>query len=465
MKTFKHGIHPKGYKFLTSGQKIRAISPEGEMVYPLQQHIGVTAIPEVAVGDRVLAGQKIARAGGFVSAPIHSAVSGTVKAIQPRTTASGETQNAIVIENDGLDLWIDDKCRPHDPTQEEPSLKELLEKYPLDAYTPDTIRDAIREAGIVGLGGAGFPAAVKLTPKDSNAIAYLIINAAECEPYLTSDDRLMQERTHALIYACALMLRLFPHAKCLIGIEKNKKQAIASLRAVACGIEGVEVRPLKTKYPQGGERMLVYALTKRKLNSKLLPADVGCVVINAATAIAVFDAVVHGRPLTHRVMTITGDSVAKPCNLQVPIGMSYAHVLWASGGWKEGESPEKVITGGPMMGSALYTLDIPVTKTSASILAMKRDPVALSDTTPCIRCGKCLSACPEGLVPQLLSQAADNEDFETFEKYSGMECIECGSCAYVCPAKRQLVQSMRYGRRMTGAIIRERERKERRDET
>ena len=307
------------------------------------------------------------------------------------------------------------------------------------------------------MGGAGFPAAVKITPKDDSQIDYLIINGAECEPYLTSDDRLMREQGDELLAGCELLLKLFPNATCLIGIENNKPEAIANLGEKVKDYSNIQICPLKAKYPQGGERMLISALTGRKLNSKKLPADVGCVVVNVATAILAFYAVALGRPLTHRVMTITGDAVAKPCNLLVPIGMSYAKVLEAAGGFAEGVTPEKIITGGPMMGTALFTLDIPVTKTSASILAFKKDPVGIHDTTACIRCGRCVSACPERLIPQLLSEAADNEDFATFEKYGGMECIECGSCAYVCPAKRHLGQSMRYGRRMTSAIIRARQ--------
>ncbi len=216
----------------------------------------------------------------------------------------------------------------------------------------------------------------------------------------------------------------------------------------------MSVCPLKAKYPQGGERMLINAVTGRKLNSSMLPADVGCVVVNVASAIACFYAVAQGRPLTHRIMTVTGDGVKSPCNVEVPLGISYRQVLEAAGGFDG--SPEKVITGGPMMGFSLFSLDIPVTKTSASILAFKKDPVALRDTSPCIHCGKCVQACPEHLVPQLLSAAADREEFDTFEKYGGMECIECGSCAYVCPAKRHLGRRMRDGRRMTGGIIRAR---------
>ncbi len=456
-KTFKNGIHPHGEKHLSADSPIRLISAEGDMAYPLSQHIGAPATPIVNVGETVLAGQKIAEAGGFVSAPVYSAVSGKVKAIAPHMTSSGETAPCIVIENDGLYTWVDDRYRPDYPDRSVPDyVSRLMADERLTTLTSADIRNAVREAGLVGLGGAGFPAAVKLTPPDDARIEYLIINGAECEPYLTSDYRLMLERGEELLAGCDILLRLFPNAKCLIGIEDNKPEAIKTLTDKAGKYDKITVVPLKAKYPQGGERMLIYALTKRKLNSTLLPSHKGCVVVNVATAISVFRAVTIGQPLTHRIMTVTGDAVATPCNLEVPIGISYEKVLEAAGGFAEDADPEKVITGGPMMGTSLYTLDIPVTKTSASVLALREDPVGVDDPTACIHCGRCLTACPEHLVPQILSHAAENDDFDQFEKYGGMECIECGSCAFVCPAKRHMVQSMRYGKRKTGAIIRAR---------
>ena len=461
IRTFRRGVHPYDGKGLSAECPITPISAAGEMVYPLSQHIGAPAVPLVSVGSAVLAGQKLAEAGGFVSAPVYSAVSGTVKAIAPRLTATGETQTCIVVENDGEGNWVDPRFDPvNSPYGGEAFVREIMASETVKGLTPAGIRNAIREAGIVGMGGAGFPAAVKLTPKDDAGIDYLIVNGAECEPYLTSDDRLMRECGDVLLAGCRLLLRLFPNATCLIGVENNKKAAIAGLTQKAKAYEDIEICPLKTKYPQGGERMLISALTGRRLNSSRLPADVGCVVVNVATVISAFYAITLGRPLTHRVMTVTGDGVATPCNLLVPLGMSFEAVLEAAGGFAEGVTPKKIITGGPMMGTALFDLGIPVTKTSASILALKNDPVAHHDTTACIKCGRCVSVCPERLVPQLLSEAADHEDFAAFEKYGGMECIECGSCAYVCPAKRQLVQSMRYGRRMTAGVIRARKSQE-----
>ncbi len=455
LRTFKRGIHPKDGKAYSAESPIRPIPAAGDFVYPLSQHIGAPAVPLVAVGDRVLAGQKLADAGGFVSAPIYSAVSGTVKAIGPHASGSGETVPCITVENDGQNEWIDPAFDPaNTPFTSPEAVANAMASEPLASMDKTAIRGRIREAGIVGLGGAGFPTAVKLTPKDDGEIDRLIINAAECEPYLTSDYRLMLERPHELLAGCELLLRLFPNARCIIGVETNKPAAIRLLSRLCRSLDAVSVCPLKAKYPQGGERMLIKAVTGRELNSTLLPSAVGCIVMNVASVIASFRACALGAPLTHRVMTVTGDGVVAPCNLEVPIGISHRAVLEAAGGF-DGD-PRKIISGGPMMGTAIFTTDIPVTKTSASILAFKADPVALHDTTACIRCGKCLAACPERLVPTKLAEAAEGDDFASFEKYGGMECIECGSCAYVCPAKRHMVQSMRYGKRRTGAIIRER---------
>ncbi len=455
LKTFKRGIHPADGKSLSADCPIRLIKATGDCVYPLSQHIGAPATPLVAVGDVVLAGQKIAEAGGFVSAPVYAAVSGKVIAIGPHPSANGETVPCITIENDGQDQWVDARFDPAAyPYTTPEAVWQAMKEEPLLSMDKAAIRKAVREAGIVGLGGAGFPAAVKLTPKDDDAIDTVIINAAECEPYLTSDYRLMLERGDELVAGCELILRLFPKARCVIGVENNKPQAISHLKQITQDHPQVTVCPLKAKYPQGGERMLVKAVTGRNLNSAILPSAVGCMVINVASVIAVFRACALGIPLTYRIMTITGDGVNTPCNLEVPVGMSYRAVMEAAGGFNG--DPQKIITGGPMMGTAIFSTDIPVTKTSASVLALKRDPVAFHDTTACIRCGKCLAACPERLMPTKLAEAAEADDFASFEKFGGMECIECGSCVYVCPAKRYLVQSMRYGKRQTGAIIRAR---------
>lgn len=428
LKTFKRGVHPNGNKQFTEDIPIKELVIKGDATYPLSQHIGAPCTPCVEVGDSVKKGQLIAKAGGFVSSNIFSAVSGTVKAIKPVSTTSGENAQSIIIENDnrfdeadgfGIDTDYNTLTK-----------KQILEK--------------IEYSGIVGLGGAGFPTHVKLSPKEPEKIDYLIINAAECEPYLTSDYRLMLERTDDLIKGCEIILKLFDNAKCVIGIENNKMPAYKALNNIIKNSR-ISTELLKAKYPQGGERTLIKAITNREVNSKMLPCDVGCVVVNVASAIAVYDAVAKNIPLIKRVMTVTGDAVKSPCNLLVSIGTLHSEVLAAADGFNC--EPEKVVSGGPMMGTALFNLDVPVTKTSSSILAFSKDDVAKCDTSACIHCGRCLNACPERLVPQMLMSAADNDLFDEFERLNGMECIECGSCSYVCPAKRPLTQSFKFAKR------------------
>ena len=290
------------------------------------------------------------------------------------------------------------------------------------------------------MGGAGFPTGVKLSPKNQN-IDYIIINGSECEPYLTSDYRLMVERSKDIIEGISIVLKLFEKAEAIIGIEDNKPKAIDALSFECNGNNRINVMPLSTRYPQGGERRLISSVTGRQINSHILPADAGVIVLNIATIIAIYEAVKMNMPLVHRVVTLTGDGVNEPGNMDVPLGISHKYLADECGGIKD--STVKIISGGPMMGMAMNSLDYPVIKTSSSILAITHDDVEKMETSACIRCGRCVSACPETLVPQLMAQAVINKNYEQFEKLYGMECIECGCCTYVCPAKRPLTQTFK----------------------
>ena len=426
-RSFKRGIHPLEGKELAKDSAIRTLEPEGIMVFPLSQHIGAPAKPVVAVGDRVLKGQLIAEAGGFISAPVYSSVSGTVKKIEPRQVVNGSKVDCIVIENDG----------------ENETDSVFGTETKLESLTPDDIIDRIKQAGIVGLGGAGFPTSVKLQPKNKMDIDTLIVNGSECEPFLTSDYRLMLERGEYIIKGIEAALLLLPNAKAVIGIEDNKPDAIAHMQSLCEGHNRISVKQLRTKYPQGSERQLIYTVTGRRINSRMLPADKSVVVINTASCFAIYEAVYLNMPLIHKVMTITGD-VNKPCNLDVPLGVSHAYVLEKAGGAKD--SVVKFISGGPMMGMAMSTLEVPVVKTSSSILAFSHDEVAEEEGTACIHCGRCRTVCPQTLVPQLMGKAVKSKDWEYFEKLGGMECIECGCCTYGCPAKIPLTQRFKLGK-------------------
>lgn len=439
VKSFKRGTHVFDAKELSQDCTIEKIGACDLMVYPLSQHIGNPAKPVVAVGDRVLKGQMIAQADGFISAPIHSAVSGTVKAVEKRLVQNGEREECIVIENDGLDEAVDgfDTIRN------------------ADDFDKAQLIEIIKNAGIVGLGGAGFPAYVKLSPKNVENIDTVIINGAECEPYLTLDYRIMMEKSDELISGIKTVLKILPNAKAVIAVEVNKPDAIKLLEEKTASEEKISVQPLKTKYPQGGERQLIYAITKRKINSKMLPADKGCIVVNTSSCYAIYEAVYKNIPLIHRVMTVTGEAVNRPCNLDVPVGVSYQDVLDAAGGATE--EAVKFLSGGPMMGLALSTLDVPVVKTSSSIIAFSQDDVATLQQSACIHCGRCVSVCPQHLVPQMLVKAMKAQDIEKFDDLGGAECMECGCCTYVCPAKIPITQMLKLGR---AQIIAERKKKQ-----
>lgn len=426
--TFKGGIHPYDGKELSKDKPILSVNPKGELVYLMSQHIGAPAKPVVAVGDRVLMGQKIAEAGGFVSAPIHASVSGTVKKLEQRRSVTGDYIDAIIVEND--EQYEEVVYHPID-SLEKAEKKEVL--------------DRIREGGVVGMGGAGFPTHVKLSPKEPEKIEYCLVNGAECEPYLTSDYRRLLEEPELIIGGLKCMLHLFDNAKGYICIEDNKMDCIEKMEALVKDEPRIEVKRLKTKYPQGAERSLIYATTGREVNSSMLPADAGCVVDNVDTVAAIYNAVMLGEPLMHRIVTVTGDAIADPRNFKVKTGTNYAELPELAGGFTA--EPEKIISGGPMMGFCLYDMNVPVTKTSSALLCLKKDDVSDSEETACINCARCVSVCPAQLIPSHLATYANHYNEESFLKLNGMECCECGSCSYSCPAKRPLTQSIKSMRR------------------
>lgn len=426
--TFKGGIHPYEGKELSKNSPIEKYLPKGEMVYPLSQHIGAPSVPCVNKGDRVLAGQKIAEANGFVSVPLHASVSGTVKGFEKRLTAAGSMADSIIIEND----------QQYEETG--------FQAAELSELSKEEIIARIREGGVVGMGGAGFPTHVKLSPKEPDKIEYVLVNGAECEPYLTSDYRRMLEEPDKIVAGLEVMLKLFDHAKGYICIEDNKPDCIAKLRELVKGHSRIEVKEVMTKYPQGGERTLIYATTGREINSSMLPADAGCVVDNVDTVVAVYKAVILGRPVMNRIVTVTGDAIASPKNFTVLTGTNMEELIEAAGGLKTGAA--KVISGGPMMGFAMFDYHVPVVKTSSALLCMSEDEVSENEPTACINCGRCVSACPARLVPSRLATYSEHGREDLFVKYNGMECVECGCCSFACPAKRPLTQSMRSMRKM-----------------
>lgn len=431
--TFKRGVHPPHGKHYTEKKKIEFLLPKGELVFPMSQHIGAPCEPVVAKGDRVLVGQKIGEAKGFVSAPIHSSVSGTVKNIAPMLMANGSKVMSVIIENDGL-------FEKHESIKSREDYSNL---------TKEELTKIVQDAGIVGMGGAGFPTHVKLSPPPDKKIDCIIVNGAECEPYLTSDHRVMLEETDRVVEGLKIVLHMFQGAKGFIGIEDNKKDAIEVIQKAVKDINNIEVAVLKTKYPQGAEKQLIYSITKRKVPTGALPADVGCIVQNVETMVAIERAVLRGKPIMRRIVTVTGGAIKEPRNFNVRIGTSLKELVEAAGGFKE--EPVKIISGGPMMGIAISSLDMPVTKGTNAILCLTADECEISEEENCIRCGRCVEACPMNLVPSTLNSLSIRGEYDMFENYNGISCIECGSCSFVCPAKRHLVQSFRTAKRVIAA--------------
>lgn len=427
LKTFRGGVHPNDMKAPTASRKIVELDPSSEMVYPMTQHIGAPAKPIVNVGDFVYAGQKIAEAGGFVSACIHATVSGTVKAIEKRMHPNGLFVQSIVIEDDGQDSIY-------------PELKGCDDYTKL---TKEELLEIIKEAGIVGLGGATFPTHVKLSPPPEANIDYVIVNAAECEPYLTSDYRAMLETPEQVIGGLKIVMHMFGLKDGYVGIENNKEVAIETMSAIAAKNKDVSIHieTLKTKYPQGGEKQLINAITGRKVGPGQLPWQVGAIVCNVDTCRAIYQAVKRGLPVMTRIVTTGGDCVKNPGNYKVRIGMKLQDIIEQTGGFIK--EPKKIVMGGPMMGMALPNLEVPAVKGTSGLLAFGEEYAYGLDESACLRCGKCVYACPMKLLPNRLDEAARANDYEALEKLNINDCIECGSCAYSCPSKRRQVQQIK----------------------
>ncbi len=439
-KTFKiGGVHPAENKF-SAGKAIERLPLPTTVIIPVAQHLGAPATPVVKKGDQVKAGQVVAQSAGFVSANIHSSVSGTVKKVDAVIDGSGYKVNSIIIDVEG-DEWVEGVDLGD----------ELIEDINLDAKT---IIDKIAAAGIVGLGGATFPTHVKLSIPQGMKAEMLLINAVECEPYLTADHQLMLEKGPEIMVGTQLLMKAMGVEKAVIGIEKNKPDAIKHLTGLATQYDGIEVCSLKVKYPQGGEKQLIKAVTGKEVPSGGLPIAVGCVVNNVGTAFAAYEAVMKNKPLVERVVTVTGKSVKRPSNFMVRVGAPTAQLIEAAGGLPEDTG--KIVSGGPMMGRTLTSQDIAVTKGTSGILIMREKETVREPMQNCIRCSKCISVCAMGLEPYLLMTYAERKLWEESEKAHVMDCIECGSCSYTCPSARPLLDYIRLGKGAVGQIIRNR---------
>jgi len=440
LKSFRiGGIHPKENKF-SAGMAIQSIAVPAQVMIPLSQHIGAPCQPVVKKGDKVKVGTLLGKSVGFVSAHIHSSVSGTVLKIDKVLDASGYKRDAVFIkvEEDEWEEQID---------RSEALVTEC-------SLTPKEILEKIAAAGIVGMGGATFPTHVKLTPPPGMKAEILIINGVECEPYLTSDHQLMMERSDEILVGITLVMRVLNVPRAIIGIENNKKDAVARFTQKAKAFPGIEVQPLKVQYPQGGEKQLIDALTGRQVPSGSLPISVGAVVQNVGTIFAIYEAVQKNKPLVERVVSVTGKEVPRPCNLRTRIGTPLTILIDAAGGLPE--STGKVISGGPMMGKALASVEIPVTKGTSGILILPTLEAKRKAMKDCIRCGKCVQVCPMGLNPTLLMTLTEYEVWDKAEKNAITDCIECGSCSYSCPADRPLLDYIRLGKGKVSNIIRAR---------
>lgn len=432
-RTFLGGIHPPDDKNLSAGKGIEEPPPPRQVFIPVVQHLGAPCEIRVEVGQKVKKGELIADCQAFVSAPVHASISGAVVDIRDYIHPSGREVRTIILESDGHDEWF----------------REPVNSREVGEFTPEHLRQKIREAGIVGLGGAAFPAHVKLTPPREKNIDAVILNGVECEPCLTADHQLMLEQAESIIKGLQIIMRILGVSRGYIGIEANKPDALEVMRRMAAGVSGLEVVELRVKYPQGAEKQLIKAVLGREVPPPPgLPMDVGVVVHNVGTVFAIYEAVTLGKPLIERVVTVSGRGVREPKNLRLRLGTLFSEAIDYCGGF-QGE-PGKILMGGPMMGLAQHTTRVPVIKGTSGIVVLPKEELPGGEVRHCINCGLCVRACPMHLVPSILGTYCEKELFEEAEAAQVFSCIECGSCVYVCPAKRHLVQIIKYGK---GAIL------------
>ena len=428
--TFKGGIHPSDKKELAAHSPITDAKAPKIVIIPLSQHIGAPCNAVVSIGQEVKKGQVVGEPSAFVSSPVHSSVSGKAVAIGEFPNAMGRMVNSVVIENDGKEEWTALKDNPD-----------------YISLSPEELKEKVKAAGIVGMGGAAFPTSVKLSPPKEKKIDAVLINGAECEPYLTADYRLMLEKPKEVVEGLKVLMKVLGVEKGYIGIEDNKPDAIAKMQEAASGDASIGVITCEVKYPQGAEKMLIKAVLNREVPPRALPMDVGVVVQNVGTALAIFEAARYGKPLIERVVTVTGEGISQPKNLMVKIGTKVGDLIDECGGFSKGVG--KVISGGPMMGFALSSLDVAVTKGTSGILVMPEEIVShAEDFGPCIRCSRCIDICPMGLMPSMLSVLSEKGFYEEAKEYNLFDCFECGSCAFVCPSKRPIVQLVRLAKSM-----------------